>query len=70
MEYFGFWVTHNDVKSIYRKIEAINNMKPPTNQKEVNRFKGVINYHRNMWPMRSHQLAPLTGLTYIRRKFK
>ena len=31
---------------------------------------GVINYYRNLWPRRSHTLAPLTKLTSIKRKFK
>ena len=31
---------------------------------------GVIKYYRNMWPRRSHTLAPLTKLTSIKRKFK
>ena len=30
MEYLGFWVTRNRVKTMDRKIEAITNMKPPT----------------------------------------
>ena len=30
MEYLGFWVTRNDVKPINRKVQAIENMKPPT----------------------------------------
>ena len=29
MEYLGFWVTHNGVKPINRKIESITNMAPP-----------------------------------------
>ena len=33
MECLVFWVTHNGVKSINKKIEAITNMKPPTSQK-------------------------------------
>ena len=33
MEYFGFWVTHNGIKPINRKIEARTNMKPPINRK-------------------------------------
>ena len=30
MKYLGFWVTHDGVKPIGRKIEAITNMKLPT----------------------------------------
>ena len=30
MEYLGFWVTYDGVKPINRKLEAINNLKPPT----------------------------------------
>ena len=43
MEYLGFWVTRNGVKTINRKIEAITNIAPPTSQKEVRKFIGVIN---------------------------
>ena len=35
MEYLGFWVTHNGVKPMTIKIEAMTNMKPPTPPKEV-----------------------------------
>ena len=45
-------------------------MKPPTSRNEVRKFIGVINYYRNMRPGRSHTLAPLTRLTYIKRKLK
>ena len=45
-------------------------MKPPTSQKQVVNFIGVINYHPVMWPRRSHTLAPLTRLIYIKSKFK
>ena len=44
MEYLGFWVTCDDVKIINIKIEAITNMNPPTSQKEVRQFIGIINY--------------------------
>ena len=33
MEYLGFWVTYNGGKPINRKIEAMENMTPPTSQK-------------------------------------
>ena len=33
MEYLGFWVAHDGVKPINRKIEDITNMAPPSSQK-------------------------------------
>ena len=66
----GFWVTRDGVKPTNRKIEAITNMSPPTSRKEVQKCIGVINYNRNIFPKRSHTLAPLTKLTSIKRNFK
>ena len=40
-------------------------MAPPTSRKGVINFIGVINYYRDMWPRRSHTLAPLTKITSI-----
>ena len=45
-------------------------MVPPTSPKQVQQFIGVIKYYRNIWPSRSHMLAPLTELTSIKSKFK
>ena len=33
MEYLGLWVTRNGVKTIYKSIESITNMKIPTYRK-------------------------------------
>ena len=52
------------------KIEAMTNMEPPTTQKEVQKFIGVVHYYRNIWPMRSHTLTPLTRLNSTKQKFK
>jgi len=68
-EYLGFWVTRDGVRPLAKKVEAINNIKPPKNQKEVRRFVGLINYYRDMWPRRAHILAPLTRLTSKKVKF-
>ena len=45
------------------KVEAIVNMTPPKNTKQVRAFVGVINYYKDMWDRRSHILHPLTALT-------
>ena len=70
MEYLGFQVTRDGVKLMNRKIEAINNMNPPTYQKEVQNFIGVVPYYPNICPRWSLTLAPLNILKYIKRKFK
>ena len=66
MEYVCFWLTHASVKPVNRKIQAIENMKPPTYRKEVRMFIGVANFYRNMWARCSHMLVTLTKITSIR----
>ena len=70
MEYLGLWVTHDGVKPINIKVEAITNMVPPTYRIEVRNFIGVIKYYRDMFPRRSHTLVPLAKLTSIEINFK
>ena len=70
MEYLDFWDTRDGIKPIDRNIESITNMVPPTSQKLVRKCIGIITYYRDMWPRRSHTLAPLTKLTSINRIFK
>jgi RNase H-like domain found in reverse transcriptase len=44
-------------------VEAIKNIAPPTNKRELCRFIGIINYYCDMWIRRSEVLAPLSKLT-------
>ena len=59
MEYLGFWVTLTGIRPINKKLEAIVNMKPPKNTKEVREFICIVNYYRDMWSKRSHLINPL-----------
>jgi len=51
-------------------VDAINNLAPPKTRKELRRFLGLVNYYRDLWPRRSHVLAPLTALTSKTVKWK
>ena len=46
-----------------KKLEAINNLAPPRNCTEVQKFIGFVNYYRDMWKKCSEILASLTELT-------
>ena len=70
MGYLGFWVTRNGIRPINKKVEAIVNMTPPTRQKQMREFIGLVKYYREMWSKQSHLLNPLTELTSNKVKFK
>ena len=49
LEYFGLWVTLEDVRPTAKQIEAIVYMNPPKNSKTFCRFIGMISYYRDIW---------------------
>ena len=59
MKCLSFWVTHDGIEPINRKIESVNNIKPPTSCKVVRKCIYVISYYHAIWTRGSHTLSPL-----------
>ena len=70
LEYLGYLINREGVRPSMKKVEAIRNLAPPKTRKQLRSFIGMVNYYRDMWPKRSHLLAPLSSLTSKNVKFK
>lgn len=63
MIYLGYKITTNGIAPDPAKVKAILNIDRPKNMKQVKAFIGLIQYYRDIWPRRSHILAPIVDLT-------
>jgi hypothetical protein len=62
IEYMGYILTRDGIKSQSNKVQAILAIQPPTNVKQLRNFLGMVQYYRDLWARRSKNLAPLTSL--------
>jgi hypothetical protein len=63
LEYLGYLINRRGVRPTLKKVEAIMKIDAPKTRKQLRSFIGMVNYYRDMWPQRSHLLAPLSSLT-------
>ena len=62
VEYLGYLLTTGGLKPQPAKIEAMHRIMRPKNAKQLKMFLGMVNFYRDMFPKRSHFLAPLNKL--------
>ena len=70
LDYLGYTLSQSGIKPQAKKVEAIGRILPPKNRKQLKHFLGMINYYRDMWPKRSHVLAPLSALASPKAKWE
>lgn len=70
LKYLGYIVDANGLRVDPEKIEAILNVKAPTNITEVRRFLGMASWYRRFVPDFSSTVAPLTRLTCKNCRFR
>ena len=46
IEFLGYTISHNIIKTDLKKIESIVKYPPPTNLRELRGFLGLTNYYR------------------------
>jgi hypothetical protein len=69
LEYLGNLISRKGVQPTMKKVEAIMKIDTSKTRKQLRSFIGMFNYYRDMWPQRSHLLAPLSSLTSAKAKW-
>ena len=65
LKYLGYIINRQGIKPDMKKVQSILQIERPHNRRSLRKFLGLVNYYRDMWPRRSHFLAPLSSLVSI-----
>ena len=69
LEYLGYNISREGIRPSQSKVQAILQLERHKTRKQLRRLIGMVNYYRDMWPQRSHFLAPLSTLTSVKVKW-
>ncbi|EJK69288.1 hypothetical protein THAOC_09464, partial [Thalassiosira oceanica] len=61
-DFLGYWLTPHGAKAWSRKVDSIVNMKKPETISQLRGFIGLVGFYNDLFPRRSHILAPLTSI--------
>ncbi len=70
LKFLGYVLTQDGVKPLQKKVDAILNIAPPKNVKQLRSFMGCVNYYRDVWMRRAHLLSTFSHLTKKGVKYK
>ena len=59
IRYLGYVITREVIKPDPKKVQGIMDIGRPATTTEARELIGMFQYYRDMWPRRSHVLAPL-----------
>ncbi len=62
IEYLGYVLTRDGIKSHSNKVQVILKIKPPTGVRQLRHFIGMVQYYHDLWARWNNMLALLTSL--------